>query len=92
MIVSIKPAYLDRTGAALYVSLSEGMLEKLVRAGDFPRPRQLSAGRVGWRVAELEEWADTRPVSTLPPPPNTGARKPAKAAPLPVAASVQTSA
>lgn len=75
MIVSIKPAYLDRDQAAAFVSLSDTTIEQMVRAGTFPKPRQLSAKRVGWRVSELEEWCDNRPVSDLPPPRNSGGRR-----------------
>ncbi|UKI11834.1 hypothetical protein ACLUPT_11990 [Variovorax sp. SCN45] len=35
----------------------------------------LSGRRVAWLVREVEAWAESRPVSNLPPPPNTGARK-----------------
>ncbi len=72
MIVSIKPAYLDRDQAAAFVSLSDTTIEQMVRTGAFPKPRQLSPKRVGWKVTELEEWCDSRPVSNLPPPRNTG--------------------
>lgn len=75
MIVTLKPAYLDRNQTAAFVSLSDTTLEQMVRAGTFPQPRQLSAKRVGWRVSELEEWCDNRPVSTLLPPVNAGIRR-----------------
>lgn len=75
MIVSIKPAYLDRAQTGAYVSLSDSTMEQLIRAGSFPKPRQLSAKRVGWKVSDLDEWCDNRPVSDLPPPRNTGARR-----------------
>lgn len=69
MIVSIKPAYLDRDQAAAYVSLSNTTMDDLIKAGAFPKPRQLSPKRVGWKVSELETWCDSRPVSDMPPPP-----------------------
>lgn len=62
--------------AALAVGISESTLQHLVRRGDFPKPRQLSARRVGWLTREVEAWAESRPHSDLPPPPNTGAPKP----------------
>lgn len=74
MIVSIKPAYLDRGQTAAYVSLSHTTMDDLIKAGTFPKPRQLSPKRVGWKVSELEDWCDSRPVSDLPPPRNTGRR------------------
>jgi prophage regulatory protein len=73
--MNIKPAYVDLPGACQFVALSESTLQKMVREDQFPRPRALSAKRVGWLVRELEEWAESRPVSELPPPANTGARK-----------------
>ena len=30
---------------------------------------------MGWLLREVMEWAETRPVSELPPPPNTGNRR-----------------
>ena len=75
MIVSIQPAYLNREETAKFVGLSDTTMEQLVRVGEFPKPRQLSAKRVGWLVSELQAWADSRPVSDLPPPRNTGVRR-----------------
>lgn len=56
--------------------LAKSTLEAEIRAKRFPLPRQLSGRRVGWLVREVMEWAESRPVSDLPPPPNTGAKKP----------------
>ncbi len=75
MIVSVKPAYLDREQTAAFVAMSESTLLSLVRQGEFPRPRQLSKQRTGWLLREVEEWAEQRPVSELPPPPNAGQRR-----------------
>ena len=75
MIVSLKPVYLDREQTAAFVAMSESTLLNLVRQGEFPKPRQLSKQRTGWLVREVEEWAEQRPVSDLPPPPNAGQRK-----------------
>ena len=74
MIVTIKPAYLSRQETARFVALSVATVEQLIRVGDFPKPRQLAAKRVGWLVSELQTWADSRPVSNLLPPRNTGVR------------------
>lgn len=73
--ISVKPAYLDMPGACIFVSLSETTLQKLVRESLFPKPRVLSGRRVGWLVRELEDWAESRPVSDFLPPHNTGALK-----------------
>lgn len=77
--VAVKPAYLDIAGACSFVALGESTLQKLVRENKFPKPRELSDRRVAWLVRELEEWAESRPVSEQLPPENTGAKKPAAA-------------
>ncbi|WP_422085424.1 helix-turn-helix transcriptional regulator [Variovorax sp.] len=46
-----------------------------MREGAFPKPRVLSGRRVGWLLREVEEWAESRPVSALLPPKNSGYRK-----------------
>ena len=74
--VALKPAYLDKPAVCAFVSVKETTIDELMRKGDFPKPRVLSARRVGWLVRELEAWAESRPVSDLLPPPNTGAKKP----------------
>ncbi|MCC6071427.1 helix-turn-helix transcriptional regulator [Massilia sp. GCM10020059] len=68
----MKPLYLDLPSVAAAVSLSEPTVQRLVRDGLFPQPRELSGRRVAWLVKELEEWADSRPVSSQLPPSNTG--------------------
>lgn len=76
MAINVKPLAVDLEHAAAMVSLSESTVQALVRDGSFPAPRRMSDRRVGWLVREIEAWLDTRPVSDLPPPPNTGAKKP----------------
>lgn len=78
--VMVKPLFLDLPTVAEVVALSESTVQELVRQGQFPSPRQTSGRRVGWLVREVEEWAESRPASSLPPPPNTGAKKPRQAA------------
>jgi prophage regulatory protein len=75
-VVAIKPAYLDLEGTTSFLSLSGSTVQKMIREETFPKPRLLSGRRVGWLVRELEEWAESRPVADLPPPENTGAKKP----------------
>ena len=77
-MISIRPAALEKEVAAQFVSLSVSTLEKLVREGQFPRPRLLAGRRTGYLVRELEEWLESRPVSDQLPPPNTGALKPGR--------------
>jgi prophage regulatory protein len=73
--VTLKPLFVDFPTALAVVALSESTVQALIRAGEFPKPRQLSPKRVGYLVSELEAWAADRPVSNLPPPSNTGRRK-----------------
>ncbi len=71
---NIKPLYLDRKSVAAFVSLSVPTMERMVVQGIFPAPRQLTGKRVGWLVREVEEWAESRPVSTNLPVLNCGKR------------------
>ncbi len=75
MTIIIHPVIVDLEHAAGMVALSVSTLQALVRDGQFPAPIQLSGRRVGWRVRDIEAWADGRPASNLPPPANTGAKK-----------------
>ncbi len=79
--ITIAPRIVAKELAAQLLSLSVKTFERLVQQGELPKPRQISAGRVGWLVSELDAWAEKRPVSELLPPPNTGAPKPKNPAP-----------
>ncbi|WP_084416302.1 helix-turn-helix transcriptional regulator [Massilia alkalitolerans] len=70
----MKPLYLELEAVAGVVALAATTVQRLVRQGEFPKPRQLSGRRVAWLVREVEEWAEQRPVSDLPPPSNTSRR------------------
>lgn len=72
MIAAIKPAAIDLSTAAKFVALSPATIERLVREGQFPKPRQLAGRRVGYIVSEIEEWLHNRPVSEQLPPENSG--------------------
>lgn len=74
--VAVTPIFLDLPTVAQVVAMSTAAIERLERDGQFPKRRQISGRRVGWLLREVEEWAESRPVSQLPPPPNTGAPKP----------------
>jgi prophage regulatory protein len=74
--VSIRPLYIDLATVAAVLSVSVSTVQALVRAGDLPKPRKLSGGRVAWLMREVEAWAESRPESDFAPPPNTGAKKP----------------
>lgn len=72
--MTIKPLFLDRDAVALAVSLSVPTVERMVAGGIFPQPKQLTGKRVGWLVREVEEWAESRPVSSNLPVANCGVR------------------
>ena len=78
--IPVTPIFLDLPTVAGVVALSESTVQELVRQGQFPQPRQMSGRRVGWLVREVQEWAESRPVSNLLPPPNTGVGRPRKEA------------
>tara|TARA_R110000822_G_scaffold43421_1_gene117224 strand:- start:1726 stop:1959 length:234 start_codon:yes stop_codon:yes gene_type:complete len=73
--MTLQPIALDKETAAEFVALSVSSLERLVREGSFPKPRQVSLRRVVFLVKELESWMENCPVSELLCPPNTGAKK-----------------
>lgn len=68
------PLFYDKRAAAHAVALSVSTLERLIREGEFPRPRKVSGNRVAWLRREIVEWAESRPVSDLLPPANTSGR------------------
>ncbi|WP_240975717.1 helix-turn-helix transcriptional regulator [Paraburkholderia aromaticivorans] len=70
----VRPLFLDLKDVAATVSLSTGGIQALVREGSFPKPRELSARRVGWLFSEVEQWAISRPVASMLPPVNAGIR------------------
>jgi prophage regulatory protein len=71
---TVKPLYLELEAAAASICLSPSTLQRMVREGAFPAPRQLSGRRVGWLTREVEEWAEARPVADQLPPENTSRR------------------
>ncbi len=68
----MKPMYFDRDTVASVISVSVDTIERLVQKGAFPKPRQITEKRVGWLVREVEEWAESRPVSSNLPVGNCG--------------------
>jgi len=68
----MKPMYFDRDTVASVISVSVDTIERLVQKGAFPKPRQITEKRVGWLVREVEEWAESRPVSSNLPVANCG--------------------
>ncbi len=76
-VIQAPPLIVSRHEAARALGVSDGTVEALVRAGELPPPRRISKGRTGWLWRELQEFAESRPVSTLAPGPG---RKPAGSA------------
>jgi prophage regulatory protein len=85
MSTTMKPIYVELEALSTLLTLSVSTIQSMVRGSEFPKPRQLSGRRVAWLLREIEAWAEERPVSDLPPPPNTGSRKGFKTAPAPQA-------
>jgi prophage regulatory protein len=46
--------------AAAMISLSRSGIYRLINAGDFVRPIQLSPRRIGFRVGDIHAWLDKR--------------------------------
>lgn len=76
-LVTIEPLAVDKeTAGEMLADVSESTIDELMaQDSDFPKLRQISKRRVGFLVIELREWAFNRPISKLPPPANTGAKK-----------------
>jgi prophage regulatory protein len=45
------------------INYSRVQLWRLIRAGEFPRPVQLSKQRSAWREADIDEWMAARPLA-----------------------------
>jgi predicted DNA-binding transcriptional regulator AlpA len=71
----VRPLLYSLDEVAQAVSLSTGNIQKLVREGSFPKPRAMSARRVGWVVSEIEEWVIALPIANMLPPVNAGQRR-----------------
>lgn len=68
-IIQTAPLFVERDEAARALSISVSTLEALVRAEELPPPRKVSGKRVAWLWREIQEFAESRPVSNLPPGP-----------------------
>lgn len=49
------------------IGLAKWTVYDLIKKGEFPRPIQLSAGRVGWRATDLQRWIEERPTTAETP-------------------------
>lgn len=82
-VIQLRPIFLCKEDAAMSLAVSVSTFENLVAGGHITPGRQISKGRVGWLVEELEQYARSRPVSSMLPPRNSGygrAGKPAATA------------
>ena len=68
-IIQTPPLLVGREHAATALGISDSTLEALVRSGDLPPQRRISAGRTGWLWRELQAFAESRPVSDAAPGP-----------------------
>lgn len=73
--VTTPKRYVELEEIEQVTTLSPSTWKALVRKGEAPKPRQLSANRSAWLMREIDEWCESRPISNLPPPPNCGRRK-----------------
>jgi prophage regulatory protein len=46
------------------VQLSRSTIYAAVRAGTFPAPVRIGARAVAWRIAEIEQWLEARPLAS----------------------------
>ena len=48
------------------VQLSRSTIYAAVKAGTFPAPVRIGARAVAWRVSEIEQWLEARPLASAP--------------------------
>jgi len=56
-LLRARDVYLDR------LRISRSAFYEMVRAGEFPRPVQISKGRVGWHEGQVDAWIRDRPTA-----------------------------
>ncbi len=44
-------------------TLGRSKFRELLRAGEFPAPRQISTCRVAWKRSDVQTWIDRRPIA-----------------------------
>ncbi len=54
-----------KTLRAMGIPYSGEHLRRMEAAGLFPKRIRLSAGRVAWRIADIEEWLASRPTDAI---------------------------
>jgi prophage regulatory protein len=55
------PRYLAWDEVLVLTGMSRSTLKRAIKEGEFPVPRKLTRGRVGFRSDELAAWVETRP-------------------------------
>jgi prophage regulatory protein len=58
-----------------FTGLSRMPIYRLDLAGEFPKRRRLGKNSVAWLEADLQQWADSRPIARLRGPPAVSARE-----------------
>jgi prophage regulatory protein len=58
---TIAPSLIRMPDVLRMVSLSRPTVYRMIKAGTFPAPVQLSVSAVGWIRAEVEQWIAGRP-------------------------------
>jgi prophage regulatory protein len=58
------PRYLAWDEVIELTGMSRSTLKRAIKDGEFPEPRKLTRGRVGFRFDELAAWVETRPPAT----------------------------
>ena len=51
---------LNRRDAIAHIGMSDRTFQRLEATGDAPPKTRLSAGRVGYRVSDIQKWLDAR--------------------------------
>jgi prophage regulatory protein len=60
-LVAGLPRYLHWDEVIVLTGMSRSTLKRAIREGEFPAPRKLTRGRVGFRQDEVATWVETRP-------------------------------
>lgn len=56
-LLRARDIYLER------LRISRSAFYEMVRTGEFPRPVQISKGRVGWHECQVDAWIKSRPTA-----------------------------
>lgn len=65
--ITLRPIMVDQATAAELIGVSLSTVKKLIREEKFIKPREISPGRAGYLLRELEEWAESRPIANFLP-------------------------